>query len=89
MRRQSENIDTAEEGLRELADYDDWDEPTASRVVVENHMHMHSEHDGGEDPELSGAANVPAKWRPLVALGTGIGAALLAGLVALLQRCGH
>jgi hypothetical protein len=50
VRRQSENIDKAEEGLRELADYDDWDEPTENRVVVENHMHMHSEHDAETTP---------------------------------------
>lgn len=82
MRRQSENIDKAEEGLRELADYDDWDEPTENRVVVENHMHLESLHDS--DP--------PAKKQVragLVALGGGAFAALLTGLAALLQHCGH
>lgn len=81
MRRQSDNIDKAEEGLRELADYDDWDEPTENRVVVENHMHLESLHDS--DP--------PAKRvrAGLVAVGSGIGIALLTGIAALLQHCGH
>ena len=78
MRRQSENIDKAEEGLRELTDYDDWDEPTARTDV---HVHMHSEHDGGDD--------LITPKKPLTkALQVGIAAAVTALLAWLANRFG-
>jgi hypothetical protein len=67
MARQSEHLDQAEEALRELREYDDWDEPTARTDV---HVHMHSEHDGDEEP-----AKKPAKWWQL-AIGATVTAAL-------------
>lgn len=80
MRRQSENIDKMEEGLRELADYDDWEEPTENRVVIENHVHMDSVHDGGEN-ETGGLPKKPARLVQLI-VGAAVAAFLswLAGL---------
>lgn len=77
-------LDEAEALARELAGYDDKEEVTANVTV---NFGRESVHDG--DPELPGATSVPQKWRPLVALGVGIGTALLAGLATLVQRCGH
>lgn len=80
MRRQSENIDKMEEGLRELANYDDWEEPTENRVVIENHVHMDSVHDGAES-EAGGLPKKPARLVQLV-VGAAVAAILtwIAGL---------
>jgi hypothetical protein len=69
-------LDEAERLARELSNYDDRDEVTANI-----HVSLDSIHD--TDP--------PAKKirSGLVALGTGVGLALITTAVALLQRCAH
>lgn len=66
----------AERHARELSEYDDRDEVTANI-----HVSLDSIHD--TDP--------PAKKvrAGLVAVGSGIGIAILTGVAALLQNCGH
>lgn len=70
------SAEDAERHARELAEYDDRDEVTANI-----HVSLDSIHDS--DP--------PAKRvrAGLVAVGSGIGIALLTGAAALLQHCGH
>jgi hypothetical protein len=70
------SAEDAERHARELAEYDDRDEVTANINV-----NLDSLHDS--DP--------PAKRvrAGLVAVGSGIGIALLTGVAALLQHCGH
>jgi hypothetical protein len=79
--------DLGKDILRSLPDADIGDdEPTANHnappAIPSIHVHLDSVHDS--DP--------PAKKQikaGLLALGTGIGVALMTGVVALLQKCGH
>ena len=80
--------DLAKDVLRALPDAETGEEEVTARHDAPSmpsiHVHMHSEHDA-EDTE-------PAKKQvktALIALGTGVGLALLGGLATLLQRCGH
>lgn len=67
----------AERHARELAEYDDREEVTANI-----HVSVDSIHDG-DPPEAK-------KLRAgLLAVGSGIGVAILTGVAALLQNCGH
>lgn len=79
MRQSEEPLDEAERFARELADYDERDEITANVNV-----RVDSIHDANSEP--------PAKKQlkaGLIAVGSGIGIALLGGLATLAQHCGH
>ncbi len=79
--------DLARADARQLEDYDDHEESTARHdippqppPVIHNHVHLDSVHD----------SEPPAKKQlksGLIALGSGLGLALITAAAALLQRC--
>lgn len=76
--QQGDPLDEAERLARELADYGDHDEEITANV----HVHLDSKPD----------SDAPAKKQitaGLIAIGSGLGLALLGGLATLLQHCGH
>jgi len=70
-------LDEAERLARELADYDDRDEEITANV----HVHLDSKPDS--EPPVKKQIRTG-----LVAIGSGIGLALVTVAAALLQRCG-
>lgn len=76
MRPAEEPLDEAERLARELADYDDREEEITANV----HVHVDSRPDS--DPPVKKQIK-----SGLLALGSGIGIALIGGAIALLQRC--
>lgn len=78
--------DMEQADARELQDYDDHEESTARHDVPATpsiHVHMHSENDGKSEPPVKKQIRTG-----LVAIGSGIGLALVTVVAALLQRCG-
>lgn len=70
---------------RSSVDFTDTEEITKTDHQVIVHTHIHQSQPDTEDSPLK----VPTKWQPLAALGAGLGAAVIAGLAAALQHCGH
>jgi hypothetical protein len=77
MRQNEEPLDEAERLARELADYEERDDEITNNV----HVHLDSKPDSDPPAKKQIAAG-------LIALGSGIGLALIGGLATLLQRCG-
>lgn len=72
-----DSLDTAERLARELAEYDDREEVTANIHVSVDSLH---DNDPPETKKLRAG---------LIAVGSGIGVAILTGVAALFQSCGH
>lgn len=84
--------DIARDLRRSLPDYTGNEEESTARHEMPHDFHVtvnvpHPPQQSFHDAEPASA--VPKKWQPLAALGAGLGAALIAGLATLLQRCGH
>lgn len=79
--------DLAKAEARRLPDYESSDEESTARhdvPVIHNHVHVSQESIHESEP--------PAKKQlkaGLIALGSGVGLAVMTGLLALLQRCSH
>lgn len=74
---QPSELDEAERLARELADYSDQEE-----ITVNTHVTLDSIHDSDSPPKKQLKAG-------LIAIGSGIGLALLGGVATLLQTCRH
>lgn len=77
--------DMEQADARELPEYDDHEESTARHDVPQLppiHVHLDSIHDS----ELPAKKQIKAG---LIAIGSGIGLALLGGIATLAQHCGH
>ncbi len=82
--------DIARDHLRRLPSYDIDDEESTARhdvpALPSLHVHMHSE------PDIKKPSEPPIRKQltaGIIALGSGIGVALLTGIAALAQSCGH
>ncbi len=94
LERSADARDIAKDLLRRLPDYDGNEDmptgrhelPQPQRIVIEQHTHLHSQ----PDLETDSLAPVKKQAKSLViTIVSGIGLAILTGVAALAQSCGH
>jgi hypothetical protein len=83
LERSADARDIAKDLLRRLPDYDgSEEEDTARRELPAIHVHLDSVHES--EPPVKKQIRAG-----LIAIGSGIGLAILTGVAALAQSCGH